>query len=289
MPGLLPSGMHNSTALDGLTYAYYLVYSNFTTPLPLDYSAEADEKEEDARDPCKYEKHNWLTAKLILISIVGTTIAALGILGNITTILVLTRPSMRSPNNLYLTFLAIFDTLLLVSAIVLYAVEYIYEYTDSLTLYTVWLQYVRYGFALSHVAQTGSVYITVAVTFERLLAVLYPKRAKVMCTHDRASVTIVVVVAFAILFNSTKYFEVEVIYIANCTGFGAQHLVPSALLNNDLYTTVHSLWLTQFVMVFIPFVVLSAVNTAIVYRVRRSLKKLSWIQRGRKRDQLKVS
>lgn len=245
--------------------------------------------ETEEGNPCDYQKHKWLEAKLILISICGTTVAILGILGNVTTTVVLTRPGMRTPNNLYLTFLAIFDSLLLLAAIFLYSLEYIYEYLESITLYNFWIKFVKCGFAMSHVAQTGSVYITVAVTFERYLAVLYPKRAKVMCTHDRTVLTIALVIGFAILFNCTKYFEVEVVQNENCTGFAAQRLIASALLNNHLYQTVHSLWLTQMVMVFIPFIVLFFVNTAIVCKVRRSLKRLSWIQRGRKRNQLKVS
>lgn len=159
---------------------------------------------------CGLDPHNWLAAKFWLISVIGTTVGVFGVFGNLTTTLILTRPSMRSPNNLFLTALAIFDTCLLLTAFLLYSMEYIIEYTETLELYIAWLTYLRFIFALSHISQTGSVYTTVAVTIERYLAVVYPQYSKQICTKHGAAVSILAVTCFAILFNCTKFFELEV-------------------------------------------------------------------------------
>ncbi len=124
---------------------------------------------------CGLEAHEFLVVKFYLISVVGSVITMFGLFGNLTTALILTRPSMRSPNNIYLTALAFFDSCLLITAFLIYSIEYINEYTENLDLYIVWLTYLRFVFGLSHISQTGSVYITVAVTLERLLAVVCPK------------------------------------------------------------------------------------------------------------------
>uniref|UniRef100_A0A915HUV3 G-protein coupled receptors family 1 profile domain-containing protein n=1 Tax=Romanomermis culicivorax TaxID=13658 RepID=A0A915HUV3_ROMCU len=129
-------------------------------------------------ESCPFSKHEWLTAKFYVIAVTGTSLAILGIMGNITTAMVLCRPSMRSSNNMYLTALAIFDTFLLITAILLYGMEYVYEYTDDYGLYRLWHYYVPIVYAFSHIAQTGSVYITVSVTIERFIAVVYPDRSK---------------------------------------------------------------------------------------------------------------
>ena len=50
---------------------------------------------------------------------------------------------MRNPNNLYLTALAVFDSCLLITAFLIYAMEYIIEYTEQFGLYVAWLTYLR--------------------------------------------------------------------------------------------------------------------------------------------------
>lgn len=60
----------------------------------------------------------------------------------------------RSPNNLYLTALAVFDTCLLITAVLIYSVEYIIEYTNNFQLYVAWLTYLRYSLRPDHLIQS---------------------------------------------------------------------------------------------------------------------------------------
>ncbi|PAV81719.1 hypothetical protein WR25_15372 [Diploscapter pachys] len=130
---------------------------------------------------CSLNPHEFLEVKFFLISVVGSIIGLLGLFGNASTALILTRPSMRNPNNLFLTALAVFDSCLIITAFCIYAMEYIIEYTRAFNLYVAWLTYLRFAFALSHISQTGSVYITVAVTIERYLAVCRPRKSRLFC------------------------------------------------------------------------------------------------------------
>uniref|UniRef100_A0A0M3IFT7 G_PROTEIN_RECEP_F1_2 domain-containing protein n=1 Tax=Ascaris lumbricoides TaxID=6252 RepID=A0A0M3IFT7_ASCLU len=118
---------------------------------------------------------------------------------------------MRNPNNLFLTALAIFDSCLLVTAFFIYGMEYIIEYTQAFDLYVAWLTYLRFAFALSHISQMGSVYTTVSVTVERYMAVCYPKSSKKYCTSRGSALSVLCVTCFSIIFNSTKFFELEAI------------------------------------------------------------------------------
>ncbi|KJH45631.1 hypothetical protein DICVIV_08309 [Dictyocaulus viviparus] len=147
---------------------------------------------------------------------------------------------MRSPNNLFLTALAVFDSCLLITAFFIYAMEYIIEYTQAFDLYVAWLTYLRFAFALSHISQTGSVYITVSVTIERYLAVILNP----LCPDG----------------NNWQSFI----------------LTPSMMAANPHYqqvVNIYTLWLTNFVMVFLPFITLLVLNAYIAYTIRRSLKK----------------
>ncbi|CAO4365681.1 unnamed protein product [Caenorhabditis nigoni] len=227
-------------------------------------------------DECGLEPHEFLEVKFFLISVVGTLIGLFGLFGNATTALILTRPSMRNPNNLFLTALAVFDSCLLITAFFIYAMEYIIEYTAAFDLYVAWLTYLRFAFALSHISQTGSVYITVAVTIERYLAVCHPKRSKMMCGPGGAAWTILGVTTFAVVFNCTKFFELQVTVNPNCpdgSNWQSYILLPSAMASNPIYQQVYSLWVTNVVMVFFPFLTLLLFNAIIAYTIRQSLEK----------------
>ncbi|TMS34132.1 hypothetical protein L596_001775 [Steinernema carpocapsae] len=185
---------------------------------------------------------------------------------------------MRNPNNLFLTALAVFDTCLLVTAFFIYGMEYIIEYTAAFDLYVAWLTYLRFAFAISHISQTGSVYITVTVTIERYLAVCYPRRNKRYCTSHGSALTILCVTCFAILFNCTKFFELEVVRNPPCedgVNWQSYLLLPSRLAQNPIYSQVYVLWLTNIVMVFLPFLTLLVLNSIIAYTIKKSLNKLS--------------
>ncbi|VDO70652.1 unnamed protein product [Heligmosomoides polygyrus] len=184
--------------------------------------------------------------KFFLISVIGSLIGLFGLFGNASTALILTRPSMRNPNNLFLTALAVFDSCLLITAFFIYAMEYIIEYTMAFDLYVAWLTYLRFAFALSHISQTGSVYITVSVTIERYLAVCHPRR--------RFQVTV------NPLCPDGKNWQSYI-------------LLPSVMAANPLYQQVYALWLTNIVMVFLPFLTLLVLNAYIAYTIRKSLEK----------------
>ncbi|WKX95265.1 hypothetical protein Q1695_012037 [Nippostrongylus brasiliensis] len=225
---------------------------------------------------CGLEPHDYLEVKFFLISVVGSLIGLFGLFGNASTALILTRPSMRNPNNLFLTALAVFDSCLLITAFFIYAMEYIIEYTQAFDLYVAWLTYLRFAFALSHISQTGSVYITVAVTIERYLAVCHPRRSKQMCNSGGAAWTILGVTTFAVLFNATKFFELEVTINPMCpdgNNWQSYILLPSVMAANPLYQQVYALWLTNLVMVFLPFLTLLVLNAYIAYTIRKSLEK----------------
>uniref|UniRef100_A0A914ZKY6 G-protein coupled receptors family 1 profile domain-containing protein n=1 Tax=Parascaris univalens TaxID=6257 RepID=A0A914ZKY6_PARUN len=239
---------------------------------------------------CGLEPHNYLEVKFFLTSVTGSLIGLFGIFGNVSTVLILTRPSMRNPNNLFLTALAIFDSCLLVTAFFIYGMEYIIEYTQALDLYVAWLTYLRFAFALSHISQTGSVYTTVSVTVERYMAVCYPKSSKKYCTSRGSALSVLCVTCFSIIFNSTKFFELEISRNSVCadgTNWQSFLLLPSGLAQNPLYGQIYALWLTNLVMVFFPFLTLLVLNSIIAYTIRKSLQKVKYKQRFQSRSVLK--
>ena len=64
-----------------------------------------------------------------------------------------------------------------------------------------------YVYPMALTAQTASVYLTVAITVERYVAVCLPLKARSLCTHKRARWCVLAVFSFAVLYNFTRFFE----------------------------------------------------------------------------------
>ncbi|VDM69677.1 unnamed protein product [Strongylus vulgaris] len=91
-----------------------------------------------------------------------------------------------------------------------------------------------------------------------------------------AAWTILGVTTFAVLFNATKFFEVEVTINPDCPDgkdWQSYILLPSAMAANPVYQQVYALWLSNLVMVFLPFLTLLVLNAIIAYTIRKSLEK----------------
>ena len=67
-----------------------------------------------------------------------------------------------------------------------------------------WIIYphiVPFVYPVALIAQTGSAYITMAVTVERYLAVCWPLKARSICTIGKAKTVIASVAGFAVIYN----------------------------------------------------------------------------------------
>uniref|UniRef100_A0A0N5C2C1 G_PROTEIN_RECEP_F1_2 domain-containing protein n=1 Tax=Strongyloides papillosus TaxID=174720 RepID=A0A0N5C2C1_STREA len=250
---------------------------NFTN-ITINFSNDTNESEYNDEDECGLQPHNFLIIKFFMISVIGMLITAFGVFGNVMTVLILSRPPMQSPSNMFLTMLAVFDTCLLITAFSIYGMEYIIEYFEILDLYIAWLTYLRFAFVISHISQTGSVYITLTVTVERFCAVVYPKLNKKYFGSKNSFVFLIIVVAFAVSFNITKFFEVQIEINPLCSNISyvtwqTYHLMPSQLATNPIYAEVYSLWITNIIMVFLPFLTLFLLNSIMAYTIRKQLKK----------------
>ncbi|KAK6014590.1 hypothetical protein OSTOST_20023, partial [Ostertagia ostertagi] len=127
-----------------------------------------------------------------------------------------------------------------------------------------------FAFALSHISQTGSVYITVSVTIERYLAVCHPRRSKQIEECD----DILGVDTFSSNVQRHKFCRVTINPVCpDGKNWQSYILLPSVMAANPLYQQVYALWLTNIVMVFLPFLTLLILNAYIAYTIRKSLEK----------------
>jgi 7 transmembrane receptor (rhodopsin family) len=218
----------------------------------------------------------------ILLNFVGV----LGILGNILSMIILSRPQMRSSINYLLIGLARCDTILILTSILLFGVPAIYPYTGYLRFYYMRLlpEISRVVYPLAMVAQTSSVYLTLTVTLERYVAVCHPLRARALCTYGRARIYVVVIIVFSICYNVPRYFEVALNEYDD-SEFGFVYCITATKLRGDqTYINIYIHWLYLIFIYFIPFLSITFFNLMIYRQVRIANRERQKLSRTEKRE-----
>uniref|UniRef100_A0A182SM78 G-protein coupled receptors family 1 profile domain-containing protein n=1 Tax=Anopheles maculatus TaxID=74869 RepID=A0A182SM78_9DIPT len=145
--------------------------------------------------------------------VVMNVVALIGILGNIFSMVILSRPQMRSSINYLLIGLARCDTVLILTSVLIFGLCAIYPHTGYLYYYhyQIFPKISLVVYPLAMIAQTASVYLTLTVTLERYVAVCHPLRARALCTYGRARLYVVGILIFSILYNLPRFWEVTLI------------------------------------------------------------------------------
>lgn len=273
--------MNNTVAFDDIANNTRW-YENSTT----EFFDESNLTLSNLTDPCpdlgSDQKLFEFWSNGILLNVVGV----LGILGNILSMIILSRPQMRSSINYLLIGLARCDTVLILTSILLFGVPAIYPYTGYLRYYYLRLlpeiSQVVYPIAMS--AQTASVYLTLTVTLERYVAVCHPLRARALCTYGRARIYVVVIIIFSICYNVPRFFEVNISEY-NDREFGFVYCIgASELRSNISYISFYIHWMYLIFIYFIPFLSITFFNSMIYQQVRKANRERQKLSRTEKRE-----
>lgn len=212
----------------------------------------------------------WISG--IVLNIVGIV----GILGNILSMVILSRPQMRSSINYLLIGLARCDTILILTSMLLFGFRSIYPYTGYLFHYNyiIYPQIAPFVFPIAMAAQTASIYLTLMVSLERYVAVCHPLRARALCTYGRSKFYVIFCIVFAVLYNFIRLWEIAVIPYEDKIR-GLIYCVGSTeLRKTSQYITIYIHWCYLIVNYFIPFIGLLIFNILIYRQVRLFATKM---------------
>ncbi|XP_076380449.1 FMRFamide Receptor isoform X1 [Megalopta genalis] len=268
------------TSYEAFTDSYYDVGLS-STHLPIDRASTETPLE------CKQEIDATGLFDFIIAGVLVNVIGLFGIFGNAISMIILSRPQMKSSINYLLIGLARCDTILIVIAVLIYGLPAIYAYTGLLFDYKfiVYPKIVRFLYPLSCMAQIATVYLTLTVTLERYIAVCHPLKARSFCTYGRAQLAVLVIVIFSFVYNLPKFWEIdfytEVHWKYNVT---VLCVYPAELRNNDLYVTLYVHWMYFFICYLFPFLALVIFNAAIYKRVRKANRDLQQLSRHQRRE-----
>ncbi|KAK2149093.1 hypothetical protein LSH36_468g04014 [Paralvinella palmiformis] len=190
--------------------------------------------------------------------ILSFPIAVLGIFANILVFVVLCRQKKRLTTNILLQALAIADTLILISSILLRSMRYVgwQSYNDVYHYIFVSLYPCVYFFRLT------DTWITVVMTIDRYIAVCYPLQAQRLCTLRRTYVIIGVIVLATFLFSTPRFFEFK---LGDDNDFQL-----TALVKNSSYTLIYRILLFLLVMYLVPMSLLIFLNIRLLGVLRRA-------------------
>nr|QMS43312.1 FMRFamide receptor [Thaumetopoea pityocampa] len=231
------------------------------------------------------EEEGGRLVRFVVHGVLLNGIAAGGLLGNALSMVVLTRPQMRSSINCLLVGLAACDTLLIVTSVLLFGLSAVFPYTGRLRhyYYHVCPRLTPYAYPLGNAAQTMSVYLTLIVTLERWVAVCHPFRAKALCTSARARWYVLGTAAFALAYNAPKFFEVKVVE-RRLDGEPVYCVTADERFRTDAYVLVYIHSMYMVVMYLVPFSALAALNACIVRQVRRAQAERARLSRVQRRE-----
>ncbi|KAH3703792.1 hypothetical protein DPMN_078838 [Dreissena polymorpha] len=197
--------------------------------------------------------------------LVPPVLIVFGIMGNVCTICVLLRsPKRLTSISLYLLVLACSDTVFLLNAPLRQWIRFVWSYdirdqNNVLCKLSAYLTYATYHF---------SAWILVAVTMERVCAVLWPHRFKSMCTRKTSAVII------GVIFTGIVSLNAHVLYVVQLNDqLGVAQKSLCQVLNTayEFFTTIWN-WINFSAAFIIPFCLLFIGNIVIINGLRKSHK-----------------
>ncbi|XP_064607190.1 FMRFamide receptor-like [Liolophura sinensis] len=218
------------------------------------------------------------TITYYMMGVAGMTLCCLGIIGNILSVIVLTRKTMRTSTYSYLCALAACDTLVLFCTMLLLTKDTHKPTLEAMTAPN--SKWYVYMFPVIHPAavsfQVTSIWLTLAFTVDRYIMICHPFKAERMCNVTRARMVIVGLYIAGLIFNIPRFLEYRtkvdefmalnqttVYYNLDFTEIGKESLFKEI---------VHS-WMYLTCVCGIPFLSLAVLNTFLIRAVHLSRKK----------------
>ena len=214
--------------------------------------------------------------------VLQTAVAVAGIVGNIIASVIISRKEMRNSFNLLLVSLAIFDSTYLFGSIL---ESFRKNFDMASDWHIVLFPHLLYPF--NQVAISGSIFMTVAIAWERYIAVHYPLDYNQAMNDSHAMRKRLVkyvgpVFLLAFVFNIVKFFEARITYRAvyedanQTTVLAWEPMLEVAELRTHPVYSAYNNWSRLLVLGIFPFVLLVFFNTKIyndiVERRRRRLR-----------------
>lgn len=195
-------------------------------------------------------------------------ILSVGTVGNTLNVYTLRGKYMsKKKSSLYLIALSIADTGALFFGLLPYWIDFQFGY-GILTQHVI---ICRLRAFLFYSCSDVSVWLICAFTFDRLLAVVYPFKKKVVCTRRRIYMAIGLLVVMATVKNVTALLTRDIVVNINTN----QSSCTNSQTKGVYYNKYIRPWIVLTLVNFIPFVFITASNIVIIYYVHKMARTIA--------------
>uniref|UniRef100_A0A7I4YS48 G_PROTEIN_RECEP_F1_2 domain-containing protein n=1 Tax=Haemonchus contortus TaxID=6289 RepID=A0A7I4YS48_HAECO len=203
---------------------------------------------------------------LALIIIALPPLSLFGVCTNVINIYVYSRKRMQNSANTYLLFLACSDFLVIVTGLFIFWIDSARSYIPELARAPYTTVYIL---PFGYMAQTCSIYFTVAAAFDCFINVCWKSVSNDYCTIRRAKQICTTVIIVSIMYNSLRFPQFN---LRKCfhetSGDQIIEICPTTLFFT--INMVYNVYMYMVLMTLLPFLFLLCLNAVIV--VRQSLE-----------------
>lgn len=244
--------LYNASA----TYDGSSLQSHDVSTLYLTATTEADENHR-----LFYE-----TAKEVTGLYLFPIICISGIIGNILTFIVFIKFQARSSTNVYLTALALSDTIKLLCDFLYFIVVFLEKINEPDMSKQVFSTLYPYAHYILNFSLCNTAWLTVSVAVERYIYMRWPERAAVLCTITRAKITCCIVWISAMVITVPFLLRYQQLPANGTTRISVTPLWEIESFKNSY------VWFQNIMRSIIPLIVLAIINFWIIAALRRASK-----------------
>ncbi|XP_069114763.1 probable G-protein coupled receptor 139 [Argopecten irradians] len=197
----------------------------------------------------------------VLLLYVPPIMVLVGTIGNILSFAVFRTNSGKVSTYTYLSALAIMDLLVLYVGLLPLWISQLSGH--SINDHANWT--CKMGAFLGYVCSDSSVWLIVAVTVERYIAVCFPLKASFLCRIRKAKYIVVVLLLILCSLNSHFLWTVQLRHVGN-NATAPVYVCDASPNFSDLVNHVW-VWIDAGMYSFVPFVILLILNARIVHKV----------------------
>lgn len=218
-----------------------------------------------------------LQLMFIFWGIIIPIISVIGFIGNILTIIVLFRREMKSTTVYFLRTLVVTDTGIIIGAILGLSVVSITQLNPKLWRFTDVIYpyiYTPTNFIVMTL-QMLNVWVTVAVSVERYIAICHPFKSVKICNKKNAYLMIGIITFSAIVYNIPRCFATSSSSCGDPNFPSCRTLITTDFGKTFFYEKVYSVWLYLLLIYILPLLLLGVLNTLLIVELMRMRRRRS--------------
>ncbi|GMR37361.1 hypothetical protein PMAYCL1PPCAC_07556, partial [Pristionchus mayeri] len=222
----------------------------------------------------------------IFCALIMNVLCIMGIVANSLSFYIYTRPSFNKRSiNVFLAALSASDFVVSVLAVPVFSISQLQNLMPGTPMITATVM--LYFYPVTIMAQTMSVWLLVAITIDRYLAVCHPFIVASYCTRKRAIITIAVILVFSIAYNFIRFWEFT---LNKDTADQVQDnevvedMLQPLLRADKMYMLLYQNLLTLATQFILPVAVLCLFNFEVIMTIRKATEQRRELVSSEKRE-----